>query len=235
VSQTNPYYSYVFSDAPITLTSSSGVAYFGTPGDSLTFNSTISGAVGFEEGGMQVYGIPNGTLYTIQDPGTASSQIMVIIPQNSTSVVGYQLDSSSTGPLNLSVTPGNDKLSVTSGSTLTLSVSFFSARPNSYSVFNATSIPVASSQTATFGVPNWDELNNSQSSPTLEVFNPNSATPAGSYTLTNNQQGLPQQSSVPSLLLPLVAVVVVAVGGVVTILYVRNSRRSRPREQAATS
>ena len=234
VSQTNPYYAYVFSNVPITLRSSSGWAYFGASGDSLTFNSTITGVVGFEEGGIQVYGIPIGTSYLVQDPGTTSSQIMVIIPQNGTSVVGYQLDSSSTTPLNLSIIPGNDQLNVTTSSSMNLSVSFFAAQPHAFSMFNATSIPVASSQKAAFSVPNWNELNSSQSAPTLQVFNPSSVTPAGSYTLTNNQQGLPQRSTIPSSLLLLVAAVVVAVGGVVAILFVRNHRQVGSREQADT-
>jgi len=226
VSQTNPYYTYVFSSVPITLRSSSGWAYFGTPGNSLTFNSTIAGVVGFEEGGIQVYGIPLGIPYQVRDPGTASSQLMVIIPRNNTSVVGYQLDSSSTGPLNLSITPGNNDLTIASGSSLNLSVSFFSAQPHAYSVFNVTSIPVASSQTAAFTVPNWDRLNSTQSAPTLQVFEPSSTTPVASYTLANNQQGLPQPSSATSFILQLVTLIAVSfAGGIAIFLYAKRRKK----------
>lgn len=216
VSQTNPYYTYVFSSVPIIIVGSSTRAFFGTPGDSLTFVSNMTGVVGFEEGGIQVYGIPKGTPYTIQDPGATSSQITVVIPRNSTSVVGYQLSSNSSTPLNLDVTALNSGMSVTSGGSVSLSVSFFSAMPNSFSVFNATSIPVAPSQTAAFSVPSWDRLGSAQSSPTLQVFEPSSTTPVATYTLTDNQ-GLPQSSALSEVLLPLslVVVLVVAIVGVV--------------------
>ncbi len=171
-----------------------GQASFGTPGDSLTFNNTIAGVVGFEEGGIQVYGIPQGVPFTIEDPGETSLRIMVIIPQNSTSVVGYQLSSASSTPLSLNIAPENDKLDVATSSSITLSVAFFSAGQHGYSVLNATSIPIASSQTAAFSVPDWNMLNSTQSAVNLQTSQPSGGATA-SYTITNGQQGLPATAS----------------------------------------
>jgi len=169
----------------------------------MTFSNTIGGVVGFEEGNIQVYGIPMGIQYTIEDPGETSSLITVVIPQNQTSVVGYQLTTSSQIPLNITIVPSNNGVRVATSHDIQSSLVFFSIGQNSHSVLNAASIPVNSSQTALYSVPNWNKLNSTQSAASLQVFPPNSDTPIASYTLTNGQQGLPKA---PAAGLPIVLV-----------------------------
>jgi len=223
VNATNPYYTYIFSSVPITIvagsgettstissgtsvsnatTTSSGAAfsgaskaYFTSPANSLTFNSTISGVVGFEEGGIQVYGIPKGIQYTIVDPDETSSLITVVIPQNQTSVVGYQLTMSSLTPLQVTIVPSDNGLRITTSHDIKSSVVLFSVGQSSHSVLNATSLPVNSSQTALYSVPDWGRLNSTQSAASLQVYPPNSNTAVLTYTLTNTQQGLPRAPS----------------------------------------
>lgn len=187
----NQYYWYVFSDVPVTIRgigSSAGQASFGTLGDSMTFENTISGVVGLEEGGIQAYGIPVGTSFIIGDPGRSSSQIMIVAPQNSTSAVGYLLTSASSAPLGMSIAPTRGELNVTTSNSIDLSVAFFSASKQGYSVFNATSVIVASSQKAAFTVPDWNKLGSSESAPTVQFFAASSGQPTGGYTLTNGTQ-----------------------------------------------
>jgi hypothetical protein len=243
VNATNGYYKYVFASVPIAIlelpsagttssTTSPGPAYlgqasFGAPGDSLSFNSTIPGVVGFEEGGIQVYGIPSGVPFVIKDPGLTSSRIVVVIPQNETSVVGYELNSESTTSLGLEVTPSEASLGISASTNASLSVSFFSTGLHSYSVFNATSIPVTTAQTATFGIPNWEELNDSQLSPSLQIFQQGSTSPVATYTLTNGQNGLPAPAGSANNLLPVVALsATLAIGVALIFLYSRRKSRS---------
>ncbi len=225
VTSTNPYYNFVFSSVPITIASGSGSANFTTPSDSLTFRSSIAGVVGFEEGGIQAYAIPEGAPYTILDPGMTSSMLEIIIPQNTTSVAGYRLTSASSTPMSLSVVPTPGKLNVTTSTSINLSVTLFSASETSHSIVNATSIPVSSSQTAEISVPNWSGLGNSASAPSLQVFSPGSTQPVTSYTLTNGQQGPPQSTGLPAFVLPAVVVVtVVAVTGILMFAYTRRRK-----------
>lgn len=197
-----------------------GQASFGTPEDSQSFNSTIPGVVGFEEGGIQVYGIPLNLPFTVKDPGGTSSRIEVIIPQNSTSVVGYQLNSASSTPLSLNIVQSHDGLNVTTSNDISLSVAFFSAGERGYSVFDATAIPVGPSQTAAISVPDWSALNNPQSPPTVELYSPSSNQAVTTFALTTGVQTITTASSqsspagLTSSVLPLAvitAVVVVAV------------------------
>ena len=220
----NQYYTYVFSDAPITIAGGAGYANFTKPGDSLSFSSTISGVVGFEEGSIQAYAIPQGLQYTILDPGTMSSRLLVILPQNETSSVGYELDSTSSSPLSLAVSPSSGKLNVTSSNQASLTLALFSVGPSSHSIVNAASIPVASSQTAVVSVPDWSGLNSPGSAPSLQVFSPGSAQAVTSYTLTNGRQGLTQSSSLPAYALLVVAVVAIVIIGVLVFTYTRRKR-----------
>ena len=220
----NQYYTYVFSDVPITIVGGAGYANFTTPGDSLTFSSTISGAVGFEEGGLQAYAIPQGLQYTVLDPGTTSSRLLVVIPQNETSSVGYELDSTSSSPLSLAVSPSSGKLNVTSNNQASLTVALFSVGPSSHSIVNATSISVASSQTAVVSVPNWGGLSSPGSAPSLQVFSPGSTQPVTSVTFTNGQQGLPQSPSLSAYALPAVVVAVIVIAGILVFTYARRKK-----------
>jgi len=226
VNQTNAYYTYVFSTAPITIVSGSGRASFSLSGDSLSFSNSISGVVGFEERGIQAYAIPKGVSYTVLDPGTTSSNVLVIIPQNQTSIVGYQLTSTSAKPLNVTISPTLANLNVTAASAMNLSVSLFSVGGQSQSIINATSLPIAPSQTAVFSVPNWGNLNSTQSGANLEVFQANKTAPIATYTLAKGQQNLsPTSSAFPlsSSALATAAVVIVAL-----LAYVGIRRRGQP-------
>jgi hypothetical protein len=231
VTSTNGYYTYVFSSAPITIAGPTGQASFATPGDSLSFNSSLAGVVGFEEGGIQAYGIPEGLPFTIEDPGSTSSMVTVIIPQNGTSIVGYQLTSTSSTPLSVTIAPSNGKLSVTTSNSISLSVSAFSVTEETRSILNASSVPVASSQTAILSIPDWSNLNSTQSAPILQVFNPNSTVAVASYTLVNAQQSSPAKPSAFPLL-PVSAVITAAV--VISILIYLGQQRIR-RNRAASA
>ncbi|MDG7008380.1 MAG: hypothetical protein JRN06_09100 [Nitrososphaerota archaeon] len=227
VTSTNPYYNFVFSSVPITIVSGSGSANFTSAGDSLTFRSSIAGVVGFEEGGIQAYAIPEGMPYTILDPGTISSMLEIIIPQNATSVAGYRLTSASSAPLSLSVVPTIGKLNVTTSNSINISVALFSATETSHSIVNATSIPVSSSQTAVVSVPDWNGLNTPSSAPSLQVFSPGSSQPVTSYTLTNGQQGLTNAGGLSTFLLPLMGIIVVVAASAGLVAYARRRRQGQ--------
>lgn len=232
VSSTNSYYTYIFSSVPITILGQSGQASFATPGNSMSFNSSIKGVVGFEEGGIQVFGIPKGIQFTIKDPGTTSSMITIIIPQNETSIIGYQLRGTASTPISATIVPTNNKLNVTTSNAVNLSVALFSVEENTHSILNATSIPVASSQTAVFSVPDWGKLNSTQSAANLQVFQSGSSQPVTSYTLTNGQQGLPQQGGISGFIVPLVAVVAAVIIGIGLLAFSSRRRRGRQRQSS---
>jgi hypothetical protein len=227
----NQYYTYVFSDTPVTIVSGVGYANFTTPGDTLSFSSTISGLVGFEEGNIQAYAIPQGLKYTVQDPGTTSSRLLVIMPQNETYSVGYELDSTSSVPLSLAVSPSLGNLNVTSTNQASLSVALFSVGRSSHSILNATSIPMTSSQKAVVSVPDWAQFNSPSSAASLQVFSPGSTQAVTSYTLTNGQQGHPPTTGIPFLLLSVVVVVLVA--SVSVLLFAYSRRRNQPIQKSA--
>jgi beta-lactamase regulating signal transducer with metallopeptidase domain len=93
---------------------------------------------------------------------------------------------------------------------------------------NASSIPMASSQTAVLTVSNWSNLNSTSSAANLQVFNPTSTVAVASYTLVNAQQSLPTKSNVSTLLS--VAVIISAAVVVSVLLYVRQRRTRRHNE-----
>ena len=230
VSETNSYYTYVFSSVPITIVGQlGGQASFTAPGDSLTFQSNISGVVGFEEGNIQAYAIPNDILYSIKDPGATSSMVTVIIPQNKTSIVGYQLTSSSSTPLNMTVIPTSGRLNVSTSTDVNLSVSLFSVGEHTDSVLNATSIPVASSQSAIISVPNWGNLNSTQSAANLQVFGSDGTSLISSRTLVNQQTTSNSGAQTSSLYSPLAIVAIVAVVAIVGVSTLFIMRKRRPK------
>jgi len=224
----NQYYTYVFSSVPVTISSLAGQASFGVPGDSLSFNSSIAGVVGFEEGGIQVYAIPLGLEYTIHDPGAMSSRLLVVIPQNETSSVGYELDSASSVPLSLAISPSLGRLNVTSANEASLSVALFSVGLSYHSLLNATSIPVASSQTAVVSVPNWAGLNSPNSAADLQIFSPGNIQAVTSFTLTSGQQNSPVTTGIPFLLVSAVVVVAAVCLGVLLFAYSRRRKQAGP-------
>jgi len=227
VNYTDSHYSYVFSSVPITVLSPSGQASFSMAGDSLTFSTTINGAVGFEEGTIQVYGIPIGIPFTIKDPGEMSSMITVVIPRNQTSIVGYQLSTTSQKPLNLTIAPSSDRLNITSTSDVQNAVVFFSVGEHSHSVLNATAVPVASSQTEVFSVSSWDKLNSTKSAPTVQIYEPGKSKPVENFTLTGVQQGTNQPPSyLMAMILVAIMAVLVAIGAVLLV----SRRRTQARK-----
>ena len=190
VESTNTYYNYIFANVPITIVGESGAAFFAEPGNTLSFSNTIKGVVGFEEGSLQAYGIPKEVSFTIQDPGETSSLITILIPQNQSSMVGYLLSSTSTVPLNMSIFPSNDRLNITTSTNVRISVAFFWAGETTHSILNTTSVPVDSSQTAIFSVPNWGNLSDSHTPPNLQVLEADGKL-ITSQTLTNIETSPP--------------------------------------------
>ncbi|QQG48250.1 MAG: hypothetical protein HY247_05700 [archaeon] len=185
VNSTNPYYTYVFSSVPTKIVTSEGTSFFTNPGNTLTFNSTVQGVVGFEEDNIQVYGIPKGILFSIQDPGESSSMITVIIPRNESSIVGYQLTTSSQLPLNLTISPTESGVEMTTSSDIETTMVLFSINQSSHAALNASSISVRPSQTVSVSIPDWGHLNNTKSAPKLLIFGPNGSSPVASYNFTN--------------------------------------------------
>ena len=226
VTATNPYYSYVFSSVPITIVGQPGRASFSTTGGAPNFISTIQGAVGFEENGIQVYGVPVGERFTISDPGGTSSLITVIIPQNQTSIVGYQLTTTSLTSLNMTIAPTISGVGVTALDDIVSSVTFFSIGQSSHSFLNATSIPVKASQTAQFSVPNWAALNNTKSAAGLLVVQASKV--IASYTLANGEEGLPASTNASTDLLPIAVVAAFVIISLVLFAYMRQRRRQKP-------
>jgi hypothetical protein len=90
---------------------------------------------------------------------------------------------------------------------------------------------VASSQTAVLSVPDWSNINSTQSAANIQVFNPNSTVAVASYTLVNAQSSLPAKSNVSTLLS--VAVIISAAVVVSVLLYVRQRRTGRHNEASA--
>lgn len=223
--QTNPYYTYVFSDSPTIIQSSPGLATFNAPGDTQGFNSTISGAVGFEEGSIQVYGVPKGVSYTIIDPGVTESSLVVVVPQNETSIVGYQLSSTSAMPISATISPGANGLSISTTNEINLSLGVFSIGVQSRSVLNSTEIPVSASQRAVLTVPDWSKLNSSATAASVQIFSPTSSQAVTSYTLSNGQPGSHPSSGLPTFVLPAVVIAVVIAVGITLLAY---SKRKKP-------
>lgn len=232
VDQTNPYYTYVFSDAPITIGSSGEEADFSAAGDTQSFNSTIPGAVGFEEGSMQVYGIPEGVIYSVGDPGQNASSIVVVVPQNETSIVGYDLTSVSSVPLNVTIKPTSSGVTVTTAENINLAVGVFSIGSHGRAVQNNDEVYVSAQQSAVLSVPDWNGLNNSQSAAAdVQVFQPNSTTPVATYTLARGSASLTiQNSPIPTSIVVVAAVVVVAVIGTAA-FYIGRRRGSAHNKQ----
>lgn len=222
--QTNPYYTYVFSDTPIAIITSAGLATFNTPGDSQSFNSTTLGVVGFEEGSIQVYGVPVGVNYTISDPGGTASSLVVVVPQSENSIVGYQLSSTSTTPISATVTPGTNGLSISTKNEISLSLGVFSIGAQGRSVLNATAIPISGSQKAVLTIPDWSNLNSSTTAASVQVFSPGNSQAVTSYTLTNGQNGVPTPTGVSPFMLLVVAIAAVVVVAFVMLVYLRHGK-----------
>jgi len=218
VPSTNPYYNFVFSDSPITLVSGTGHANFSEPADSLSFSNSIDGVVGFEEGSIQAYAVPKNLSYSILDPGTTSSRVLVLIPQNATSIVGYQLSTQSSEPLHVTINPSSTNLNLTTTSTINLSLALFSLGEGGNSVLNATSVSVGASQTAVVSAPHWGSLNSTQSAPIMQIFPQGSSQVVTSYTLTNEGAGQPQQSNYLSVSISALVLTALAATGILLLV-----------------
>ena len=227
--QTNPYYTYIFSDAPITILSGKSSANFSSPGNTQSFTSSIPGVVGLEEGQIQAYGIPKDINYTVLDPGQVESSLVVVVPLNETSIVGYQLTSTSTGPIRTTVVPGANALTVTAANDISLSIGLFAIGSQGRSSLGSSSIPVSGSQKAILSVPAWNKLNSTATAASVQVFSPSSSQPAATYALANDQQRSPQPLAVPVTWLAVAVVAVILVVG--AFLFSRS--RGKPGSRGA--
>jgi hypothetical protein len=151
-------YNIVIADKNVTINSSGLIDKFTQMGNSQTFVEAIPGSSGIEEGNVQVYAIPTGALYTINDPGSNQSTILVTrVDNESGQLFGYGYLVNATAmqtPLNLTVTPSDSGLSISAeNNALNVSITFFSATEQGYSVYPAASIPVDANQTVDFTAP----------------------------------------------------------------------------------
>jgi parallel beta-helix repeat protein len=128
-----PGYTLFIADKPITVTALSDGHYCRfTGGDSSTFECGIPGSSGIKEGNVQVIAIPGSVAYSVKDPGSSQSTIMITHVKNqSGQLVGYGYFLNATtmlGSLNYTITPSNSSLLVSAGNNaLTVSVTFFSS------------------------------------------------------------------------------------------------------------
>jgi len=115
-------------------------------------------------------------------------------------------------PLNMTISTNESGFNLTTSEPVTSSVAFFSVSQNSHSLLNATSIPINSTQTASFSVVDWSKLNSSQPSVSLQIFQTNSGTPVATYSLNNGQQGLPSIARpIQSYIVPFSSIAIVVI------------------------
>jgi hypothetical protein len=157
-------YYIIMADRSVTISSSGLEDYFAASGDSRTFVCGIPGSSGIEEGGMQVYAIPEGISFSVADPAQNESSMLITRVDNESGQLvgyGYLLNATATqGPLNYTVSPTDSSLSIIAGnSPLSASVTFFAATEQDYSVSQVSGITVNAMQMTNFTVANWETLN----------------------------------------------------------------------------
>jgi parallel beta-helix repeat protein len=164
-----PGYYMVVSSKNITLIVDGLKDYF-TNWNSQAFVKGIPDSSGISEGGTEVFAYKDNTQGYIQDPGSSKSTLLITHVVNESGQFvgyGYLLNVSTTqGSLNLTVTPRNSSLLITTGSnSLNANVIFFYATSQNHSIYQASNIQLGSMQTANFTVNNWQMLNNTSSNP----------------------------------------------------------------------
>jgi parallel beta-helix repeat protein len=170
-------YNMVIADKMVTVDSNSLQDYFTVAGDSQTFVCGIPGSSGIEEGNTQVYAIPEGTSFTVSDPTSDQSAMLIDHVENESGQLvgyGYFLNVTTTqGFLNFTVTPSNSGLLLTSGtSAFNLSATIFYATLQNHSVYQVSNVSIDAMQTANFTVNNWQMLNDTSPSPVTLIITP---------------------------------------------------------------
>ncbi len=132
-------YNIVIADKNVTIKSNGLIDKFTQMGNSQTFVKAIPGTSGIEEGDVQVYAIPTGTPYTISNPASNQSTILITRVDNESGQLvgyGYLLNASTTqGSLNFTAMPSSLGLSISAGdNALNASVTFSNATLQGYSV-----------------------------------------------------------------------------------------------------
>jgi parallel beta-helix repeat protein len=151
-------YNIVIADKNITITSGESVDKFTKMGNSQTFVKSIPNSSGIEEGNVQIYAIPEGTRFDINDPSSNRSAILITWVDNKTGQLvghGYYLKATTTHELlNYTITPSGSGLSMVTGSSpLNASITFFSSTEQGCSVTQASNITVEAMQTVNLTAP----------------------------------------------------------------------------------
>jgi hypothetical protein len=170
-------YNLVIADKMVTINSGDLRDYFTIARNSQTFICGIPGSAGIEEGNVQVYAIPESIPFTVSDPASNQSTILISHVNNESGQLvgyGYLLSVTSTqGVFNYNVTPSNSGLLVTSGTwALNISATIFYATLQNHSMFQALDIQLGSMEVANFTVNNWQMLNDTSSSPVTLTISP---------------------------------------------------------------
>jgi hypothetical protein len=163
-------YNIMIADKNVTVTSNGLTDTFEALGGSQTFVCGIPGTLGIEEGNTQVYAIPEGMPFTVSDPATSQSAILIDRVDNESGELvghGYFLNATATeGVLSFTVTPSNSSLLIDSGtSTIDFSTVVFYATLQDYSIYQGSDIHLDSMQIANLTVNNWQVLNDTNQSP----------------------------------------------------------------------
>ncbi|MCI4342429.1 MAG: kelch motif-containing protein [Thermoplasmata archaeon] len=192
-------WTFIAAIQPVTISNGIGSDSFLTPGNSQSFSDGIVASLGIEEGSVQVYAIPDGSVgpgLIIKDPSVGASVIQVLMTNNSTGtqvVNGFSLALDSAGLHSFSVRPtasgfGLDVGNVSNDSTWT-NLTFYHLAGNRHAELNASLLHLPNDTVANFAVTNWPGLSSNQS-PSVTVV----VTPAGgssaTYHLVNGQVGL---------------------------------------------
>jgi hypothetical protein len=147
-------YDIVMSEKNVTIESNGLIDKFTEMGNSQTFVKGIPGTSGITERNFQVYAIPTGTPYTISDPASNQSTILITRVNNESGQLAgsaYLLNASTTqGSLNFTATPSHNGLSISAGdNALNASVTCCNATLQGYSVSEALSTQIDAGQNVT--------------------------------------------------------------------------------------
>jgi parallel beta-helix repeat protein len=170
-------YNIVIADKNVTISSNGLQDYFTVAGNSTSFVCGLPGSSGIEEGNTQVYAIPNSTSFSVSDPTSDQSAMLIDHVDNESGQLvgyGYFLNVTTTqGSLDFTVTPSNSGLLISSGnSAVNLSATILHATLQNHSVYQASNITIDPMQTANFTVNNWQMLNETSPSPVTLIITP---------------------------------------------------------------
>ncbi|MCI4363013.1 MAG: hypothetical protein L3K13_01725, partial [Thermoplasmata archaeon] len=102
-------FTFIAAVVPVTVAAGTGTDSFTAPGNSQSFVNNIPGSSGVEEGSVQIYAIPQGSVgpgLVITDPSIGSSVFQVLTTSNSTGSLvlnGFSVQVDSAGPHTFSI------------------------------------------------------------------------------------------------------------------------------------